>query len=154
MFGARAGAGEWAASSAAWPTPEPTQPDLGRKGTEVKLRILPPSFLGSLGPRVSLENEVKAQGRTPGTCHIIPQPEAWDAYPRPPTHTPGPRRPSKLPSPPLTPPTTSAQDFCKSHSDLGAADEGVGTGFWLGLVLEGGISLSLSSWKGREEHDY
>lgn len=50
MFGARAGDGEWAASLAAWPTLEPTQPDLGRKGTEVNLR-LPPALRSSLsGP--------------------------------------------------------------------------------------------------------
>lgn len=53
LFGARAGAGEWAASPAARPTPEPTQPDLGRKGTEVNL-LTPPALLSRLsGPETS-----------------------------------------------------------------------------------------------------
>lgn len=60
MFGARAGAGEWADSPAAWPTLEPTQADLGRKGIEVNLSTLVPSFPASPVLSLSLENEVKA----------------------------------------------------------------------------------------------
>lgn len=160
MFGARAGAGEWADSPAAWPVLEPTQSDLGRKGTEVNLSILPPSFAASLGPSLSLENEVKARGRHSrdlphhsSACSfrylLLLRARAHTL-----TLTLTLQAPDHLPSPPLTPPATSAQDFCKSHSDPGAADEGVVTGFWLGLGLEGGISLSLSSWKRREQHDY
>ncbi len=156
MFGARAGAGEpgsWGVGrrlrSPACPTPPPS-PIWGGRGQKQTCLYghAPPQPLQARDPETP-QNEVQAQGRAPWTCHIILGPEAWDAYRRPPTQAPGPR-PSELPSPPLTPPTTSAQHFCKSHSDLGAADEGVGTGFWLGLLLEGGISLSLSSWKGRK----
>lgn len=64
LFGAKAGAGEWADSLAAWPTPEPTQPDLGRKRTEINqliLHVLLPSLSGPESP--PLENEMKALGR-------------------------------------------------------------------------------------------
>lgn len=89
MFGARAGAGQGAASPAARPTLEPTQPNFGRKGTEVNLLILLSSFLASPGLSPG-ENEVKAEGQHSRDLphhSIIPQPEALDTPPPTPSHT-------------------------------------------------------------------